>query len=299
MYIFRRLTAPLILLVSIAAPIASRAVSAQEEALAALGGTWLYVEDRTEGRTIERQGPPMSVKLVLRVQKDAVIYQRPRGDERITLDGSAIEKKNTNGSISRYRGEWKDKALKYTLETIRLSDITIVSTIQREFRATDEGLLVQVRVNDRPESVALYRQPETIPLPTPAKGDIADVAWMAGDWVGSARSSSTEERWTRPKGGAMLGVSRTVRGESMVAFEFLRIIERDGGLVYVAQPGGRSPTEFVLVELDANRAVFLNPRHDFPQRIVYELSKAGALTASIGFAKGGRPQSFEFKREEK
>ena len=84
----------------------------------------------------------------------------------------------------------------------------------------------------------------------------------------------------------------------MVGFEYLRIVERDGGLVYVAQPGGRPPTEFVLTELDNQRAVFVNPRHSYPQRIVYELSKEGALTASIGFAKG-RIQSYEFKREGK
>ena len=91
--------------------------------------------------------------------------------------------------------------------------------------------------------------------------------------------------------------SRTVKKDKMVGFEFLRIVERDGGLVYVAQPGGKPPTEFVLTELDKKRAVFVNPRHSFPQRIVYELSKEGALTASIGFAKGGRPRKFEFKRE--
>ena len=84
----------------------------------------------------------------------------------------------------------------------------------------------------------------------------------------------------------------------MTAFEYLRIVARDGGLVYVAQPGGRPPTEFVLTELDKRRATFVNPRHDYPQRIVYELSKDGTLTASIGFAKG-RLQSFEFKREGK
>ena len=31
--------------------------------------------------------------------------------------------------------------------------------------------------------------------------------------------------------------------------------------------------------------------------ITYELSADGGLTASIGFAKGGRPQRFEFNRE--
>ncbi len=96
----------------------------------------------------------------------------------------------------------------------------------------------------------------------------------------------------------MLGVSRTVKGDRMVAFEYLRIVEREGGLVYVAQPGGKGPTEFVLTELDGQRAVFVNPRHDYPQRIVYELSSQGVLTASIGFAKGGQPRRFEFHSAE-
>ena len=96
----------------------------------------------------------------------------------------------------------------------------------------------------------------------------------------------------------MLGVSRTVNKKGKtVAFEYLRIVERDGGLVYVAQPNGRPPTEFVLTELRGTRAVFENPRHDSPQRIVYELSDGGVLSASIGFMNGGRPTRFEFTRE--
>jgi hypothetical protein len=83
----------------------------------------------------------------------------------------------------------------------------------------------------------------------------------------------------------------------MVAFEYLRVVERDGGLVYVAQPNGGTATEFVLTALDGTRAVFDNPRHDFPQRIVYALSEDGRLTASVGFMKGGKPQVFEFGRE--
>ncbi|HMS18149.1 MAG TPA: DUF6265 family protein, partial [Planctomycetota bacterium] len=57
-------------------------------------------------------------------------------------------------------------------------------------------------------------------------------------------------------------------------------------------------TEFVLTELHSSRAVFDNPRHDYPKRIVYELSDAGTLSATIGFTKGGTPRRFDFKREE-
>ena len=96
----------------------------------------------------------------------------------------------------------------------------------------------------------------------------------------------------------MLAVSRTVntRGR-MSAFEFLRIIEREGGLVYIAQPGGIAPTEFILTELTTTRAVFDNPRHDYPKRIIYQLSADGVLTATVGFMKGGTPGRFEYKRE--
>jgi hypothetical protein len=84
----------------------------------------------------------------------------------------------------------------------------------------------------------------------------------------------------------------------MSAFEYLRIVERDGGLIYIAQPGGAPPTEFVLTELTATRSVFDNPRHDYPKRIVYELSDEGGLTATIGFMKGGSPRRFDYERED-
>jgi hypothetical protein len=95
----------------------------------------------------------------------------------------------------------------------------------------------------------------------------------------------------------MLAVSRTVSRGTMTAFEFLRIAERDGGLVYIAQPGGAAPTEFVLTELGGTRAVFENPRHDYPKRIVYALSAEGGLSASIGFTRGGSLRGFVHRRE--
>jgi hypothetical protein len=110
--------------------------------------------------------------------------------------------------------------------------------------------------------------------------------------------ATLDERWSPAAGGALMGTSRTIARGNMVAFEFLRIVERDTSLVYVAQPNGATPTEFTLVELGEQRAVFLNPRHDFPQRISYELSADGlTLTALVGHTNGGRPQRFEFRRE--
>lgn len=106
-----------------------------------------------------------------------------------------------------------------------------------------------------------------------------------------------EELWSPAKGGSMLAVSRTVSRERTTGFEYLRIVERDGGLVYIAQPSGATPTEFILTEMSSNRAVFDNPRHDYPKRIVYELSTDGVLTTTIGYAKGGTPRRYEYRKE--
>ena len=54
----------------------------------------------------------------------------------------------------------------------------------------------------------------------------------------------------------------------------------------------------MLTELSETRAVFDNPRHDYPKRITYELSAEGGLSATIGFTKGGTPQRFGFVRED-
>jgi len=293
-----RLAAAMVVVATFSALPASNTCAAEDDDLKKLEGEWLFVEDRTEGRAVEQGGAPMSVRFSLRVEKDAVIYPRSRGDERITLDGSVIEEKQDNGSLKRSRGEWKneDGGLEYTIETVRPADNETVSVIQRIFRVTEEGLLVHVIINENSKQVALYRHPEDIAFPEPAKAAITDMAWLADAWNGMRGTSAIEERWSPPKGGAMLGVSRTVRGDRMVAFEYLRIVERDGGLVYVAQPGGRPPTEFALTEMGEKRAVFVNPRHTYPQRIIYELAKDNTLTASIGFAIG-RVQSFEFTPE--
>ncbi len=248
----------------------------------------------------------MASKFSLKVEESAIIlsgHGSGHKDVRIALDGTATEIKEPK-SIARYKGAWKDGAFEYKVEFEREGGGAdgAIRSIQRSFRKTAEGLLVSVVV-DPPvvkDSVALYRHAEDIPLPTPAKAAIADLTWLSGAWVGKRTSGATnEERWSPPLGGAMLAISRSVNTSGrMFAFEYLRIVEREGSLVYIAQPGGAKPTEFTLTELTKTRATFENPRHDYPQRIVYELSAEGSLTATIGFLKGGTPRRFDFKREE-
>jgi uncharacterized protein DUF6265 len=114
-----------------------------------------------------------------------------------------------------------------------------------------------------------------------ARATIAQLAWLAGTWTGADGPVAFQERWTSPAGGAMLAVSRTLKGDRMVAFEFLRIVERDGSLLYIAQPNGRPPTEFMLTSITGDSVTFENPMHDFPKVIRYSKRADGSLEARV------------------
>jgi len=131
--------------------------------------------------------------------------------------------------------------------------------------------------------------------PKATAATIAQVGWMEGTWVARKGGVTVEERWTPPAGGAMLAVSRTIKDGRMAGFEFLRIVERDGGLVYVAQPGGTPPTDFTLTAVSENSATFENPEHDFPKVIRYTKRPDGSLEARVGDG-GAKDETFSFRK---
>lgn len=132
--------------------------------------------------------------------------------------------------------------------------------------------------------------------------DIATVAWLTGDWqTALGGRMQIDEHWISPAGGAMLGTSRTVAGGRMVFFEFLRIETRTDGVYYVAQPRGGRATDFKLARAGSSEAVFENPVHDFPKRIIYRKNADGSITARIegdGTEKE-KPQEFRYRPAEK
>jgi uncharacterized protein DUF6265 len=127
---------------------------------------------------------------------------------------------------------------------------------------------------------------------------LADISWIAGDWqTAPGGRVQIEEHWTQVAGASMLGMSRTVAGEKTVEFEYLRIEQRADGIYYVAHPKARCPgTDFKLTRASATEAVFENPQHDFPKRIIYRKGADDSLTASIDGGEGTKAMSFAFKR---
>jgi hypothetical protein len=116
---------------------------------------------------------------------------------------------------------------------------------------------------------------------------VEDLAWIAGSWSGEKDGVVSEEHWTTPAGGGLVGMHKDVRQGRMIFFEFLRIVSGENGVCYVASPGGAPPTSFCAVEAGERRVVFENPRHDFPRRILYWIDGDGRLHARVEGPPGG------------
>lgn len=122
-------------------------------------------------------------------------------------------------------------------------------------------------------------------------------AFLAGCWEEQrAEQSWTEECWTDPRGGLMIGSGRDGKGDRVAHWEWMRI-ERgaDGTPTFYGSPKGAPAVGFKATEADGKSITFINASHDYPQRVRYVVTEGG-LDAEISLADGGKPHSWSYRR---
>jgi hypothetical protein len=305
----------LTLVIMLLAVVALRAAGLPQD----FSGTWMAVKDAPSGVTAA-PSPVFGARFALKQTGDTLELTRPIRETAVqstyTLDGREVKVKLPTQACL---GE------SFTLETAAREGDAIAFTtvgaiapggaatklsVKRLFRlAAPDTLVVEGTMTQAGQSrvvATVYKKSaDALPAPPapaatgakPAAATIADVAWIGGVWTGGT-TSVVEERWTPPSGGSMLAVSRTMRNNAMSAFEFLCIVERNGGLVYTAMPNARTPaTDFTLTAVTADSATFENPSHDFPKMIRYSRLPDGSLETMIAGADASRPVKFVLKKQ--
>lgn len=128
--------------------------------------------------------------------------------------------------------------------------------------------------------------------------EVDDLQWLSGSWVSRDGDEWTEEWWTPPRGGIMIGAGFSGRGEKATSFEHMRIMAgEDGAVAFYGMPDGAPAVRFALVRDGEGEAVFENPAHDYPQRIRYRL-EGETLVATTSLMDGSRKQSWTYRRME-
>ena len=121
-----------------------------------------------------------------------------------------------------------------------------------------------------------------------------DLSWLSGDWRRCRDGEIVEERWLGPRGDLMIGANLTSSKTGRTTWELLRLANGDDGWTYWASPMGKPPTPFRLVESGAQRAVFANPEHGFPARILY-WREGDELLARIEGTLRDKPAAVEWR----
>ena len=120
--------------------------------------------------------------------------------------------------------------------------------------------------------------------------------WLAGGWAMQSESGSwSEEWWTPPKAGLMLGAGRSGKGDSLGWWEQTRIQLDSGKLSFCALPKGQKEACFAATSSSDSGVVFENPAHDFPTRIEYR-RQGDELYAEISGPDGANRQRWRFRK---
>jgi hypothetical protein len=120
------------------------------------------------------------------------------------------------------------------------------------------------------------------------------LSWLTGCWEWRSPRGVVEEHWSATTGGMLLGFSRTMRGDSITEYEFVRIYNAGDTLVYDAHPSRQERAEFRAVGPFDAAIVFANPAHDFPQRVSYRRVGTDTLLARVEGTRNGQSRGFDF-----
>ena len=119
--------------------------------------------------------------------------------------------------------------------------------------------------------------------------------WLAGHWCSSVQDRQIDEVWLPEAGGALLGMSRTVRGARVESFEYMRIVSEAGVAQFHVQPNGVPATVFTQAARGDGWIRFENSAHDFPNRIEYRRDGDAMHAYIAGPGRDGKEMKIPFE----
>lgn len=129
------------------------------------------------------------------------------------------------------------------------------------------------------------------------KDKIKSANWLLGKWETKTANGNLSESWKKSNDSTFLGESFFIKGNDTLHFETIILQERGEELFYSTTVKGQNNNKAVTFKVSnetENQLVFENPKHDYPQKITYNLIKKDSLLAVISGVQLGKVSSEEF-----
>lgn len=136
---------------------------------------------------------------------------------------------------------------------------------------------------------------------TPNNSKLAQASWLIGEWQNSSENGIAGEIWKKYNDSLFVGKSFFIKGGDTVSLESIKLEQQANELHYIPTVRNQNegkPVTFNLISLTADKLMFENRGHDFPQTITYhQLSKDSLLAEISGMQKGEyRVEKFPMQR---
>jgi hypothetical protein len=137
---------------------------------------------------------------------------------------------------------------------------------------------------------------ETAPVKTYTNLEKAN--WFLGEWGNSSKEGELTERWNKENDSVFHGESYfVVGGKDTVFAEHVRLEDANGKLAYIVTVPNQNndePVRFDMTSATDSQIVFENPKHDYPNKIVYNKIGNDSLVAEIFGIQKGKPATEKF-----
>ncbi|KAF2335108.1 DUF6265 family protein [Flavobacterium daemonense] len=129
------------------------------------------------------------------------------------------------------------------------------------------------------------------------KDKIKVADWLIGNWENTSPEGVLTENWIKLNDSTFSASSYFIKEKDTIHFESIVLAQLGETLTYKATVKGQNddkPVSFPSTSETAQKLVFENPKHDYPQKITYTKGANNTLTAEISGNLNGKPSSEKF-----
>jgi len=128
------------------------------------------------------------------------------------------------------------------------------------------------------------------------------LSWLLGNWENQMPNGTLVENWKKVNDSTYNGESFFINKKDTIHYEYIQLIQNKEEVVYYATVEGQNNEQaipFILTSEINNIFSFENPKHDYPQKIMYKKINTTHFTATISGNEQGKISSENYPMTKK
>ncbi|RTZ05611.1 hypothetical protein EKL98_06715 [Flavobacterium bomense] len=121
--------------------------------------------------------------------------------------------------------------------------------------------------------------------------------WILGNWENKSVDGNLSETWKKVNDSTFEAQSYFIKEKDTLHFESIILQQKGEELTYSTMVKGQNEDKAVAFKLTTTtekQLVFENPKHDYPQKIIYSQINPDSMVTKISGIQQGKPSSEQY-----